>query len=213
MKFGVGVQVCLCVMLLGLTGCGCRIVDWTRDSFYQGARMQGKTLADAQQYVRSVAVYDEFTTQALFDALWLSDVVRACSVEQCVQRYGKSDEQHEQMLRRQFAEGEHFIVFYVLSLYEFPLREKEAIWSIFLEIDGSFFAPVELKSVDLTPEYKQIFGKCISRFKVPYLVKFNACDINNKPLITEDTKQIVLHFRSNEKEVVVSWLPKNLWCH
>lgn len=204
MKLALLQRFLLAVLVLGLPGCGCRVIDWAEDVFYQGTKLE-QSAAAAQAYLKSIVVYDEFTTQAMFDALWLSDAVRTYYVDLCALKYGKSDEQREQNLRRQLAENEHFIMFYVLSLYDFPLKEKEAMWSLFLEINGNFYAPVELKSVDLTPEYKKIFGKSFSRFKVPYLVKFNALDIDNKPLITQETSHIALHFRSNEKETMLAW--------
>lgn len=201
-------QFLLALLMVCLSGCGCRVVDWARDVFYQGDLLPQRA-KDVRACVKSVVAYDEFTTAAIFDALWLSDVVRTYYVDVCALKYGKSEEQREQNLRRQLAENEHFIMFYVLSLYDMPLKEKESIWSLFLEINGSFFAPIEIKSVELVPEYKKIFGKSYSRFKVPYLVKFNACDINNKPLITDETNHITLHFRSNEKEVMLHWATVN----
>src|SRR5690606_26100571 len=103
------------IMLVGpvfLGGCT-RIVDWGRSSFYQGENI---ILSQApESYIRSVVIYDQLRTVAIFDALWLSDVVRSAYTDAYALKRGKSWEQKQLFLRRQLEENNHFISFYVLS--------------------------------------------------------------------------------------------------
>lgn len=193
------------VLLLGLPGCAGRIIDWAKETVPQGMNLPSHE-SIPRYYLRSVGIYDQFDTQAIFDALWLSDEVRTAYAQSYVQKYGKTEEQYAVFLRRQLAENEYFIMFYVLSLYDVPLRDKGGPWGIFLEIDGIPFAPSEIKAVDITPEYQAFFGKRLSPFKVSYVVKFNAKDIENKPLLNPCTKELALVFRSMDKEGRLSWV-------
>ena len=111
----------------------------------------------------------------------------------------------EAFLRRQLEENNHFITFYVLSSYEYPLGDVNSEWTLFLNIDGKHYAPIEIKAVELSPEYIYIFGKKYNRFKVPYSVKFDAKDINDQFLITPETKNITLYCRSLNSEVTFVW--------
>jgi hypothetical protein len=193
------------LIVLFLPGCGCRVFDWARDSIHQGLPLPDHT-SKAYDYVRSVSLYDQFTLLASFDALWLSDVVRTAYADICALKTGKNEEQKNAFLRRQLAENEHFIIFYVLSLYEVPLREKDASWGIFLSIDGVQYAPTVIKAIDMAPEYEAFFGESFTRFKVAYEVVFNANDMNGCLLMNEQTKYIELVFRSVDKEGSLSWI-------
>jgi len=189
--------------LLLLPGCG-RIVDWAKDSFYQGNDLHDYSKVP-KEYLRSITIYDQFETLGTFDSLWLSDSVRTAYAHLHACRHGKTPDLEKAFLRRQLEENKHFIVFYVLSLYSKPLDAEDAAWSLFLEIDGHRYAPTEIKAIDLLPEYTFFFGKRFSKFKVPYWIRFNAYDVENKPLITKETEEIRLIFRSVEKEVMLSW--------
>ena len=90
-------------------------------------------------------------------------------------------------------------------MYEVPLGESMSEWGVFLTINDKNYAPIELKSVELSPEYMCLFGKKFTRFKVAYSVKFDAKDIEEMPLITENTKEMKLYFRSTTHEVVFVW--------
>jgi hypothetical protein len=192
-----------CVLLLLLPSCG-RILDWGKNTFVQAPSLQ-EDIDAAQKYLRSVTMYDQLTTRARFDALWLTDDVRTNYVNLFASKFGKTEEQKKTMLRRQLEENNHFIQFYVLSLFDHPLGDLNSEWTLFLEIDNKIYAPIEVKSVELTPEYVYIFGKKYNRFKVPYSVKFDAKDVNDQSLITLDTVQIILHCRSLKSEVTFTW--------
>jgi hypothetical protein len=200
MKFN---TVYIIMMILLLPSCG-RLVDWGNRTFEQTPTVNS-TVADAQQYIRSVTSYDQLTTTARFDVLWLSDDVRTNYADLYALKFAKTDEQKKIFLRRQLEENNHFISFYVLSPYEEPLGETSNDWTLFLTIDDKNYSPIEIKSVELTPEYIHIFGKKYNRFKVPYNVKFDAKDINDNYLITPETPNITLHCRSLKSDVTFVW--------
>jgi len=192
------------VMISFLSGCGTRITDWAKDMVNQGTTLPDWVVS-VRPFVKSVSLYDQFDTVAMFDALWLADPVKIVYSEVYARKHGKSNEQYDVFVRRQLAENEHYILFYVLSLYDISLREKESSWSMFLEIDDQRFTPVEIKTIEIAPEYKAMFGDCFTRFKVPYQVKFTARDIESMSHITSETKMISLVFRSVDKEVRLTW--------
>lgn len=191
------------LILLLLPSCG-RIIDWGERNFIQAPSLNAD-ITQAQQYIRSVTLYDQLTTRARFDALWLSDTVRMNYANLYALKFGKTEEQKNLFLRRQLEENNHFITFYVLSMYEYPLGDTGSEWTLFLNIDDKNYAPIEVKSAELAPEYIYIFGKKYNRFKVPYSVKFDAKDINDQFLITPETKNITLYCRSLKAEVTFVW--------
>ncbi len=186
-----------------LCNCG-KLVKWGESNFYQGEELPTEQPV-VQQYIRSVTIYDQFTTQAIFDVLWLSDEVRSAYTDIYAVKYGKNDEQKKVFLRRQLEENKHFITFYVLSLYEVPLGDANAEWSLFLNINDENYLPIEVKSIDLMPEYIEFFGKKFTRFKVAYQVKFDALDIEDNLLFSPDVDQFSLYFRSVDKGTQLVW--------
>jgi len=197
------------MMIFLLPSCG-RIIDWGERNFIQAPSLQAN-ITQAQEYLRSVTQYDQLSTRGRFDALWLSDDVRMNYANLYALKFGKTEEQKKVFLRRQLEENNHFITFYVLSLYEHPLGDVGSEWTLFLNIADKNYAPIEIKSIDLAPEYIYIFGKKYNRFKVPYSVKFDAKDINDQFLITPETKKITLYCRSLKSEVTFVWdiVPNN----
>ena len=188
---------------LFLPGCG-RLIDWGRSTFDQGKQLRDNT-EPAKKYMRSTVIYDQFTTSAMFDVLWLSDEVRTIYTDLYIRRSGKGLEQKNNFLRRQLEENNHFITFYVISLYEIPLGDSTAEWSLFLRVNDQTFLPIEVKVVDLCPEYRTLIGERFNRFKVAYSVKFDANDINGNPIIDKDTDVFGIVFRSVDKEAQLVW--------
>lgn len=200
MKYFYGIFL---LFLMSLGGCG-RIVEWGKDNFYQGENVK-KYSKIPREYLRSVVAYDQFVTQAVFDALWLSDPVRMAYVDAFTARMGKTDEQKNMLLRRELEENKHCICFYVLSLYNILLGDPSSDWSVYLKIDDTIYHPAEVKYVDLTPEYQSFFGKVSNRFKTSYQIKFDAKDVDCNPIITASTQRMQLYFRSVKKEVHLTW--------
>lgn len=193
------------IMLVTLSGCS-RWIDWAERTFYQGeARCPSRAVP--KRYLRSVVAYDQFTTIAMFDALWLSDEVKTAFTDTYMLKFGKSQERKLAFLRRQLEESKHYISFYVLSSYRMVLGDPQSEWSLFLSIDDQFFTPVEIKEVDLDPVYIAFFGRKINQFKLVYRVKFDARDANDNLLLSPDVQHcMALVFRSFKKEVTLSWL-------
>ena len=209
--------------LLGLfllPGCGGRLIDYGQDAVPQ-AHTYEQSLAQARSYVRSKKVYDKFQTEAFFTTLWLSDDVRTTYADLNAEKHGRDQQGKSAFLRRQLAENEHFISFYVLSYVPIKtdnvsLAEKDSPWSMTLLIDGVSHKPATIKIVELPPEYARIFGNEHEvryregdgyklRLRNSYLVKFAAKDPAEKPLIDEQTGELALRFSSVTKYTTATW--------
>lgn len=202
MKLNVSFYFAL-IMLFSLPGCG-RIIDWGKQTFNQGQEVD-EINKRVKGYIRSIKVYDQFTTRGIFDAIWLSDESRTAYADLYAFRQGKSDEHTKTFLRRQLEENKHFISFYVLSLYEVPLGDANSEWNLILKVNDAEYVPVEVKKIELPHEYRIFFGDKFTRFKEPYIVKFNANDVDDKAIITPETNKLELLFRAVDRRVVLCW--------
>jgi hypothetical protein len=191
------------IYLIGLTGCGGRIVHWAQDCFNQGDNRTEPV--KPHSFVRSAFVYDQFTTVGSFEALWLSDGVKTSYARALMRKQGKEEQAYRAFLRRQLEENKHFILLYVLISYEHTLGEPRSEWSLFLDIDGQHVIPIEVKPVDLDSIYKSFFANKFNCFKVAYRAKFDANDGDDIPFINDQTKCISLVCRSAFKEVRMCW--------
>lgn len=191
------------VLLSGLCGCG-RIVDWGKRQFTQAKNIDGN-IEVAKKFTRSKVVYDQLDTVFFVDALWLSDEVRDLSANLLTDSLSKSTEFKKTVIKRQHEESSRFIMFYLLIPYNFSFGERDSVWHVTLLIDGEIYSPIETKSLELTPVTRHLFGKLPSRFKNAYQCKFDAKDIDDYPLITNETKTITLRFDSITKEVELTW--------
>lgn len=198
-----GTILFVCILFIMLPGCG-RLVDWGKKTFNQGQEGEGinKRVRD---YIRSVKVYDQFTTRGIFDAMWLGDEVRAAYADLYAYRQGKSDEHTKAFLRRQLEENKLFIAFYVLSLYEVPLGDPSSEWTIIMKINDKEFTPCEIKKIELPHEYRIFFGDKFNRFKEAYMVKFNAKNMDEEFILTPETSCIELLFRALDRRVSLCW--------
>lgn len=192
----------LCSLLL-LSGCH-TVVQWGKKSFYQGQSVDGQRRKVAR-YVKTVRVYDQLTTEGIFDVLWLSDEVRTAYADVIAIRQGKTDEARAAFVGRQKEENKHFITFYVLTLSDMPLGTAHSKWAITGNIDGTCIVPLEIKRIDLPPEYKVFFGTRWNAFKTAYQVKFDARDRDNKPRITNLTPFVELKCVAITREVSLIW--------
>ncbi len=114
-------QAVLYVLLLILPGCG-RLVDWGRDSFYQGCDTD-YNLHHARDYIRSVTVLNELQTVGMFDALWLNDEVIKLYVNAYAQRNCLSEKAHDDMRSVNLAKNDTCYSFYITTLNKFPLGD------------------------------------------------------------------------------------------
>jgi hypothetical protein len=192
----------LIILLMSLSGCG-RVVDWGMEIFDQGDDLACLNSA-AFAYVRSRTIYDQLETAGMFDVMWLSDQVRTVYADAYARRRGKSDEFKKTFLRRQLEENNHFISFYVLCPFEFPLGEQNSNWQLFLKINNEMYHPVELKTTELEPEYIGFFAKKHSRFKASYILKFDAFNVEGKKILNPGD-DLVLVCRSLDKQIELTW--------
>jgi hypothetical protein len=154
-------------------------------------------------YLKSKAVYDEFSTVAIFDAIWNSDEVHSECID--MQHRGKEKREKKKLLKTRLYENEQWISFYVLAdirnSQKAIMSEQDPQWKIYLQCDdGKRMDVEEIKEIDeLSPTITAIFGKQFTdfkNFKTPYLVKFERVKFKDK---------LKLIFSSPEKECSLKW--------
>lgn len=188
-----------------LSGCGGRVFDWAKEHFDQGCPVN-QHLERARCFIRTERIYDQFTLVGGFSAIWLSDVVREEYVELHAYFRAKTETEKKAMLRRQLAENDHFIQFYVLSANDITLGKYDSDWSLVLRIADKIYSPHEVKEIELSQEYILIFDKLWDGFQTPYLVKFAAKDVDGNLIIPNTTTCISLEFRTFTKECSMNWV-------
>ena len=126
-------------ILLLLSGCGKRFVNWGKETFNQADEVSVKSSIDvARKYVKTVRLYDEFTTLGIFDVLWLSDDVRRAYTQLYTTKRGLDEQTYQSIEQRQLAINNHRISFYVLAYQPHEPKLKlldnaESNWSIYLK--------------------------------------------------------------------------------
>jgi hypothetical protein len=158
---------------------------------------QGSKYKDQREVVkdnlRSVKVYNEWETAAAFDVLWMSEQTQRAYVDSFCMRRGKDTAGHDLMLQTQLAKNESEISFYVLAdvrdKFHPSLKDKNASWTMYLELAKSKILPTKIEEVELDPEILALFGHRYAKpkFKIPYLVTFAAKDLDGKAYITPAT--------------------------
>lgn len=191
------------VTLFILSGCHNRYYLWIEDVFNQGTSLNKFTTVPAQ-YIRSIRVYDQFSTIGIFDALLLDDCVRDAYVNLYSLKHCLSSEQKRTMYAHQKEENERFISFYLLAYYptnmDCLLNYPDSIWTVRLVSNGSCYAPADLRVVQLPLEYQTFFGKRFTVFKRVYSVKFNANILDDQP-----EQKLTLMLRSIGHQVELTW--------
>lgn len=191
-----------------MTSC-VKYYDLVKSEFPQGTSRPDKR-DEAAQYRRSAVVYNQFETQAIFDALWLSDQLRTAYVDLYADKRGLDRDAKQQMLKRQLEENKHWILFYVLAdvrdkVYA-ALHEQNAAWTLSVKIDNyKTLVPDSIKEVDLEPEYQLLFGKTFSLFKTAYLITFPLTPELAQKIARQEVNMVGLHIRSPYKECVLQW--------
>ena len=197
-------NIFISLIILFLGSCS-RIKDWSKDTFPQEISLENyKSII--KPYCATIRLYDYFQTKGIFDILWLSDDVRTAYVEVFSRKQGKSLNSKNSMIRRQLEENNLYITFYVLISKREELGRADSQWSVSLEVDGQVYIPKKVKKVEaMSPEYKSFFGDRFNSFKDPYIVRFDACSWDKKPILTADTRFISILFKSSEIEGIFSW--------
>jgi len=188
---------------------GCRYVRWGKDVFYQ-SKVQCAYTDIQHDYIRSLCVYDQFTTLGRFDVLWLSEAVRTVYSKEYALLYGCSPEDYLTFLQRQLAENEHEIAFYMLAVIphvqDSLLTECQNPWTIYLHVDGVSYEPKCLEVVKLPYPYQVFFGKRYTLSKQMYYISFDAKMPNGSPVITPATTSLSLCFYTiARKDECVVW--------
>jgi len=201
--------LCMCLpLLLVVTGCH-RYATWATQTFTGGSRYEGQ-VPEAYPFLCSRTIYDQFQTIASFDALWLSLDVRNLFVDLWSVRRHLTDAERLNVATQQAHDFGHAISFYLLT----PRSAENSVatessplgkWAVSLAVDGVRYQPREVKMMDLSPEYKKIFGTSAIRFKQAYLIHFNVRDAQEKEIITPDTKKIELIISSESYYTTCGW--------
>lgn len=189
---------------------GCRYIRWGKDVFYQ-SKIQFTYDALRNDYIRTLRLYDQFTTLGLFDVLWLSDEIRTIYSKEQAALFGWSDAEYQTFLQKQLAKNDSEISFYILAstphVQDIMLTEDATPWTMYLRIDGVNYHPKSLEYIeDLTQPYKSFFGKRYTMFRSIYLLSFSAKTASGCPIITTSTRSFSLCFhRPGIVDECIAW--------
>lgn len=216
-------KILFCTQFI-LFSSGCKIVEWGKENFKQAERYEKSIIKKIEPYLKSTIVYQQLSTIASFDALFLTDQARMLYVDYYVKRHLVSDEKESIMRQRLLNENKYYISFYVVgsqteNLYvsshalftgeyhkQGPLMgEKEAEWQIAMRVDGQEYVPDSVRVVELPLEYQHFYGSKYSQFKTAYLVKFDAVDEYDREILSSATQDISLIFTSPRYETKLEW--------
>jgi len=212
----------ICLMVLNC----CKIVNWGKENFRQTSQYSQKFIHSAKTFIRSIKVYDQFSTAATFDVMLLSDSMRQLYVDYFKKSHGLSDDQEEIKRQHQKNENKYFISFYVVATqkerlyttnkalfsgeYQIAsddiLGQKDSEWSVRMIVGGREYYPESIQSVELPIEYRQLFGFAFNQFSTVYLVRFSTKDKKNEPILEFNKKSsIILRFSSSLYQTDISW--------
>lgn len=188
--------------LVLLSGCG-GVKEWVDQTFDQGKEHKNyrKTV---KKYLKSISIYDQFTTVALFDVMWLSDQMRILYSDVYGAMHGRGQEVRKTFLRRQLKANDYFVSFYVLSTDQVPLNLQPTQWAIHLEINGKTYAPTDVKTVELPAEYQMFFGRLLTKHKRPYEVRFDRKDPDGNDILAH-AQTFKLYFSGPRHYSSVIW--------
>ena len=203
------IQVAMVIFALGFVP-GCIKYHETLPTEFPQGNVKKDNRDITANYVKSVCIYDQFVTRAIFDALWLSDDVRIAYANMYCSKRGKSADDTEAFITRQREENNHWTTFYVLADVRdrqgTSLSDKNAPWTFYLKIGDYKAAALSVKELDLEPEFQALFGKHYNSFKTAYMVKFPVRDVGQA---RESKKAEAVQFviESVDKSVVLEWSP------
>ncbi|HJM68463.1 MAG TPA: hypothetical protein QGF02_00820 [Candidatus Babeliales bacterium] len=200
----------VCLPLL-LANCGGRFVDWGKCQFNQGCDLPNNVNC-VQDYIRSVRVYDEFTTLGIFNAIWLAPAVQNAALDTRALKYNLSNRDKKASSEAIIEDANKYVSFYMLAYQPRWLGsifgKKDSHWNMVLEIDGKRYEPLEIKRKeieDIDPIYLGYFRERLTRHKKIYFVRFAATEPGGKSLFTPETHEITLCVRSLSKQVALGW--------
>lgn len=163
----------------------------------------------SHDYLRSITIYDQFTTLAVFDALWLSPTVEAVYTDLYNKRRGKVGEEVKAAEAEQEKDHEEHIAFYLLAdvraKVNKEMQEPNAYWTVALENNqGNRLEAASIKLMrDLDPEYQLLFRTRFNLFKNVYLVKFPKSEVER--LFFKRGEPLTMLLSSPVKNIRLSW--------
>lgn len=157
-------------------------------------------------HLQTVRVYDQFSTKAFFDALFLGEALRRLQCESVCKRMGLN---RDDLWKDHVAQMEEHITFFVLSDIRVPdhasLSDSLCPWSLQLTNERKeACGPSEIREIELTPEFISFFGARLTPHKTAYSVKFPAKDKDGKPFIV-DGEGFTLRFCSVKTVAKIYW--------
>lgn len=203
----------LSIILFILPCCNPNYLKWGSAQIISAGKLKND-LFFTLEYLQTKKVYDQFITVGIFDVLWLTEPVRMTYVDLFATRTCLSDERVAILQEQQLEQLEETVSFYVLMNNDSEHilgTQASAPWSACLKINCQVFQPVDIKSVELNPDYIRIFGKRYSSFRNAYLVSFKAIDVNNK-FILDGANRLELVLSSPKYRVMFLW-KKGMTCN
>ena len=168
------------LLVLFLPGCR-RLLNWGRLNFDQACLVES-SIDIIKCYIRSVNVYNQLVTLAIFDAMLLSKEVTDLAQS------------------GPFPETSFFILGFAPGTDRRPLNSEPTNqfgWEVSLLANGQRLKPITLKCVDLPARYKFLFDDKWSQFKNGYFVTF---DYKSGP-----DETVILCFNSLRKKSAIKW--------
>lgn len=165
-------------LLLLLSGCAGRLVDWGKDRFDQGTKKQ---VSDVSYWVKNVHMYDSMHTSMLCTCVWISSHVRAA---------------HDQLTGTHTV-GEQY-TFYLIA--DFPeghkMTDTGSVWNCVLQVAGHQYTNPIVEEVELDASYQFLFKKWLNRFVSVYQITFACIDAGSAP---------VLQMHTYDRTIQVQW--------
>lgn len=163
----------------------------------------------AQENLKSVKVYEEFETVALFDFLRYSDEIALACANLKSDRRGASKQTRHSILMHELAINQNEFKFLlqadVRKSVQESLDKKNSPWSFWLEVqDNHKIKPVSIKKIKHTDITQQLFGKDYSRFKTLYQLTFSLSG-NELNQARNRRGPVTIVCRSSEHKCKVSW--------
>ena len=204
------------MLIFLLPGCVNQYTNWAKRTFPQGCELEQYECC-VEPFLKRVKLYDQFQTLGIFDVLWLANPVRKAYVDLTAEKYCKSEREYEKLLHDELAKNHDLITFYLLIEKEYTIRglkelgdQDDAMWGVCLEIDDTVLHPIALEKIDLSPEYRTLFGERVrsykNRLKQAYRISFDAYGVPGQPFIHEDADRMKLVLNTTTKQVCVEWL-------
>lgn len=164
-----------------------------------------------KENIRSVKVYREWATDAMFDVLWFSPETTHAYVDLFCRRRGMNQNDKQETLKKEFEKLDKKIIFYVLAdvrdKFHPSLTDTDATWTMYLKTgSGTKVRPKMIVETEFPPEILSMFGHRYSapKFKVPYRVEFPVADEQGIHYLAGD-KPFKLVMNSTGRKCVLGW--------